>query len=63
MNTQGTLPFETPEAVRREVLDRCEIFSAGGGFVFNAVHCVQANTPVPNILAMLHAVKEFNGAH
>lgn len=62
VNTQGTLPFETPEAVRREVLDRCEIFSAGGGFVFNAVHCVQANTPVPNILAMLDAVKEFNGA-
>ena len=61
VNTQQTLPFGTPEEVRAEVLERCEIFSQGGGFVFNAVHCVQANTPVPNILAMLNAVREFNG--
>jgi hypothetical protein len=62
VNTQQTLPFGTPEEVRAEVLERCETFSQGGGFVFNAVHCVQANTPVPNIIAMLDAVKEFNGA-
>jgi uroporphyrinogen-III decarboxylase len=62
VNTQGTLPFGTPEAVRREVLERCEIFSEGGGYVFNAVHCVQANTPVSNILAMLDAVREYNSA-
>ena len=62
VNTQQTLPFGTPEEVRAEVLERCEIFSRGGGFVFNAVHCVQANTPLPNILAMLDAVREFNGA-
>ncbi|HSB79007.1 MAG TPA: uroporphyrinogen decarboxylase family protein [Candidatus Methylomirabilis sp.] len=61
VNTQQTLPFGTPEEVRAEVLERCEIFSQGGGFVFNAVHCVQANTPLPNILAMLDAVREFNG--
>lgn len=61
VNTQQTLPFGTPDEVRAEVLERCEIFSRGGGFVFNAVHCVQANTPVPNILAMLDAVREFNG--
>ena len=62
VNTQQTLPFGTPEEVRAEVLERCETFSQGGGFVFNAVHCVQANTPVPNIIAMLDAVKEFNGS-
>jgi len=61
VNTQQTLPFGRPGAVRAEVLERCRIFSKGGGYIFNAIHCVQANTPVENIVAMLDAVKEFNG--
>jgi hypothetical protein len=61
VNTQWTLPFGTPGEVRTEVLERCEVLGKGGGFVFNAVHNVQAKTPVENILAMLDAVREFNG--
>jgi len=61
VNTQQTLPFGTPPEVRAEVLERCEIFATGGGYIFNAIHCVQANTPVQNVVAMLDAVKEFNG--
>ena len=61
VNTQHTLPFGTPGDVRAEVLERCQIFAAAGGYIFNAVHCVQANTPVENVVAMLDAVKEFNG--
>lgn len=61
INTQKTLPFGKPEDVRREVLERCEIFSVGGGFVFNAIHNVQALTPIENFVAMIEAVKEFNG--
>jgi len=61
VDTQKTLPFGTPEEVRREVLQRCEIFSKDGGFVFNSIHNVQMNTPVANIVAMIDAVKEFNG--
>jgi len=61
VDTQKTLPFGTPEQVRRQVLERCEIFSAGGGFVFNTIHNVQAGTPVANLVAMLDAVREFNG--
>lgn len=56
-----TLPFGTKEQVRDEVLRRCEIFSKDGGFVFNAIHNIQAKTPVENIVAMLDAVHEFNG--
>jgi uroporphyrinogen-III decarboxylase len=47
--------------VREEVLRRLEVFSANGGYVFNAVHNIQARTPVANIVAMLEAVKEFHG--
>jgi len=61
VNTQRTLPFGTPEEVRVEVLERCETFSPGGGFVFNAIHNVQALTPTENVVAMLDAVHSFNG--
>ena len=61
VDTQRTLPFDKPETVREEVLRRCEMFSQNGGFIFNAVHNVQANTPVQNIVAIIDAVHEFNG--
>jgi len=62
VDTQQTLPFGTPEQVREQVLGRCEVFSPGGGFVFNTIHNIQAGTPVENIVAMIEAVREFNGA-
>lgn len=61
MDTQNALPNISPEKVRDEVLRLCEIFAKDDGFVFNAVHNIQANVPVKNIVAMLNAVKEFNG--
>ena len=61
VDTQHVLSFGTPEEVRKQVLERCRIFSRNGGFVFNAIHNVQARTPVENIVAMLEAVHEFNG--
>ena len=61
VDTQKTLPFGTPSEVRSEVLERCEIFSSNGGFVFNAVHNIQARTPVENVVAMIEAIREFNG--
>ena len=61
VDTQKTLPFGTPAEVREQVLRRCEIFAQGGGFVFNSIHNVQAQTPIENIVAMLDAVHEFNG--
>ena len=61
VDTQKELPFGTPQQVRDQVLRRCEIFAKGGGFIYNAVHIIQAKTPVANIAAMIDAVKEFNG--
>ncbi len=59
IDTQRTLPFGTPQQVREEVRQRIKVFGAGGGFVFNPVHNVQARAPVENILAMYEAVREF----
>jgi len=61
VDTQRTLPFGTPAEVREQVLRRCEIFARGGGFVFNAVHNLQGNLPIENVVAMIEAVHEFNG--
>ena len=61
VDTQKTLAFGTPEEVRAEVLERCEVFGRDGGFVFNSVHNIQANVPVRNVVAMFEAVREFGG--
>ncbi|MDO8942195.1 MAG: uroporphyrinogen decarboxylase family protein, partial [Desulfobacterales bacterium] len=57
VDTQKTLPFGTPEQVHAEVKERMRIFGAGGGFVFNPIHNVQAGTPIENLLALYEAVK------
>ncbi|HEY9170883.1 MAG TPA: uroporphyrinogen decarboxylase family protein [Verrucomicrobiae bacterium] len=56
VDTQQTLPFGTPEAVRREVRERVDIFAKNGGFVFNTIHNIQAQTPVENIIVMFEEV-------
>jgi hypothetical protein len=61
VDTQTTFAFGTPAQVRDQVLRRMDILAPGGGFIFNAVHNIQATTPVANIAAMIDAVKEFNG--
>jgi uroporphyrinogen-III decarboxylase len=61
IDTQKTMPFGTPEEVRRQVLERCEIFSKDGGYVFDSIHNLQALSPVENMVAMIDAVREFNG--
>jgi len=61
VDTQKTLMFGTAEDVRTEVRKRCEIFGKNGGFVFNAVHNIQGNVPIKNVVAMFEALKEVNG--
>jgi len=58
VDTQHTLPFGKPGEVYEQVRQRIEIFNEGGGFVFNAIHNIQGNTPLENILAMFKAVKD-----
>lgn len=61
VDTQHVLPFGSPDEVRAQVLERCQVFGAGGGFVFNTIHNIQAGTPVENVVALVDAVHEFNG--
>jgi hypothetical protein len=61
IDTQKTLPFGTPEEVRRQVKERMHIFGKGGGFVFNTIHNAQAGIPLENLLALYEAVEEYRG--
>jgi len=61
IDTQHTLPIGTPGEVRKEALERLEIFSPGGGFVFATVHNIVAKVPPENIIALFNAVREFRG--
>ncbi len=62
VDVQQTLPFGTPEQVYREVTERLRVFKPGGGFVFNPIHNVQANSPAENMAAMFQAVRD-HGAY
>jgi uroporphyrinogen decarboxylase len=61
IETAGTLNNGTIKEVRAETLNRLEILSKGGGYVFNTVHNILPEVPPENIVAMFDAVKEFNG--
>src|SRR5690554_5928985 len=61
VDTESVLPFGTPEDVRENVLQNCEIFIKNGGFVFNAVHNIPAKVPAKNMVALFEAIQEFNG--
>jgi len=60
IETVGTLNNGTLQQIRDQVFERLEIFSNGGGFVFNTVHNILPDVPPENIVAMFDAVKEFN---
>ena len=59
VDTQRVLGRGTPEEVREDVKRNIEALAPGGGFVFAAVHDIQANVPPENIMAMWEAWQEY----
>ncbi len=59
VDTQSTLPFGTPNQVRREVHERIRIFAPRGGFVFNTIHNIQPRILIKNVLAMYEALHKY----
>lgn len=59
IDTQRILPNATPAKVREHVLEQCEVLGNQGGFIFNAVHNIQANAPIPNVVAMIETIREL----
>lgn len=60
VNTQNILNMAKPEEVKDNVRRNIEIFSKGGGYVFNTVHNILPDVPPQNIMAMFDAIREFD---
>jgi uroporphyrinogen decarboxylase len=58
IDTQQTLPFGTPEDVRREVRERIETFRPYGGFTIAPSQHLMPEIPTENIVAMYTAAWE-----
>jgi hypothetical protein len=59
VDTQRTLPFGSPDEVRGEVRKRLKLLGPTGGFVFAAVHNIQALVPEANVLAMYETAQKL----
>jgi len=59
IDNQRTLPFGTPEDVRREVQENIRTFRDAKGYIVAPCHNMQANTPTANVVALYDAVREF----
>lgn len=59
VDTQAVLAGGTPQQVRDEVRRRIDDLAPGGGFVFGAVHNIQADVPPENIMALWETLQEF----
>lgn len=59
VNNQKTLPFGTPDEVKEDVKGKVDIFSPGGGYIFNTIHNIQAETPPQNIEAAFESAFKY----
>lgn len=61
VDNQQTLPFGTPEDVKREVAENIRIFRNGKGYIVAPCHNIQPNTSTDNIVALYEAARECGG--
>ena len=59
VDTQHVLPFGTAQEVADEVKRRIDDLAPGGGFVFAAVHNIQALVPPENIIIAFETALEY----
>jgi uroporphyrinogen decarboxylase len=61
VDTQRVLPFGTPQEVADEVKRRIDDLAPGGGFVFAAIHNIQALVPPENVVAAFETALKYGG--
>ncbi|HHV62167.1 MAG TPA: PIN domain-containing protein [Firmicutes bacterium] len=59
IDTQQTLPYGTPEDVKREVIDRICKIAPGGGFILNSSQNLLPEIPLENIITMYRTAYEY----
>jgi len=59
VGNQSTMPFGTPDEVRRVVAERIATVGQGGGLILSPSHMVEPDVPWENVLAFFEAADEF----
>jgi uroporphyrinogen decarboxylase len=59
VDTQNVLPFGTPQEVAAEARRHIDDLAPGGGFIFAAVHNIQAFVPPANIVALFETALDY----
>lgn len=60
IDIQRTLPFGTPDEIKRTVSSRIKTLGEGGGFILAPSHNLQPDIPIDNIVAMYEAEREYS---
>ena len=59
IGTQTTMPFGTPDKVRRVVKERIETLGYDGALILSPTHVLEPEVPIENIEAFVETVKEY----
>ena len=59
IGTQSTMPFGTPEDVRREVYKNLDIAGEKGGLLVSPTHMLEPEVPIENVIAYINACKSY----
>jgi uroporphyrinogen decarboxylase len=59
ISIQRTMPFGTPEEIRREVSQIAHTVGTGGGYIFCTAHNIQADTSIENVQTLLRAYHSY----
>jgi uroporphyrinogen decarboxylase len=51
IDTQEVLPHISPQEVKREVEEKAELLSKGGGYIISPTHMLQLDVPLKNVIA------------
>ena len=58
VDIQQTMPFGTPEEVKKEVITRLTTIGRGGGLLIGPTHNLQLDTPLENFWAMVDTIQQ-----
>jgi len=61
IGTQTTMPFGTPDEVKRVVKERIETVGRNGGLLLAPTHVIEPDVPWENIHAFVEACREYGG--
>ena len=58
ISTQKTLPYGTPDEVRKEARRVRELLAEGGGYIFSPAQEIQGDVPAANIMALIEVARQ-----